>query len=91
MSGAGNGKKKILVVLILVTLAAGVSATQIETGFNFESFMPEDSPAVKVYEKMQTNFPFTIKEIGKSIISTYVLSPLELSEEALKKEGEEIE
>lgn len=51
-------QKKILVVLILVTLVAGVSATQIETGFNFESFMPEDSLAVKVYEKMQTNFPF---------------------------------
>jgi hydrophobe/amphiphile efflux-3 (HAE3) family protein len=51
-------QKKILGGLILITVIAGLGATQIETGFNFESFMPEDSPAVIVYEKIQENFPF---------------------------------
>lgn len=51
-------QKKIFGILILITIVAAVGATQIETGFNFESFIPEGKTSIEVYEKLENNFPF---------------------------------
>ncbi|UCF49018.1 MAG: MMPL family transporter [Thermoplasmatales archaeon] len=51
-------QKKILGILLIITLVAGFGATQIETGFNFESFVPEGKPSIEVYHKLEDNFPF---------------------------------
>jgi len=51
-------QKKILVLLLIMTLVAAVGATQIETGFNFESFIPEGKTSIEVYKKLENNFPF---------------------------------
>ncbi len=51
-------QKKILGILLIITLVAGVGATQIETGFNWESFVPEGKPSIEVYHKLEDNFPF---------------------------------
>lgn len=57
-----NHQKKILAVLLLVTIISAIGAIQIKTGFNFESFMPEDSEGIKVLEKMQDNFPYASQD-----------------------------
>ena len=53
----GN-QKKILGILLIITLVAAVGATQIETGFNWESFVPEGKASMLVYQKLEDNFPF---------------------------------
>jgi len=53
----GN-QKKILAILLIVTIIAAVGATQIETGFNLQSFVPEGKTSIKVYHKLEENFPF---------------------------------
>ena len=39
--------------LLFITIIAAVGATQIETGFNFESFIPEGKTSIEVYEKLE--------------------------------------
>ena len=51
-------QKKIIGILLIITLIAAVGATQIETGFNWESFIPEGKPSMTVYKKLEDNFPF---------------------------------
>jgi len=51
-------QKKIIAILLIVTLIAAVGATQIKTGFNLQSFLPEGKPSIEVYKKLEENFPF---------------------------------
>jgi len=51
-------QKKIITILLIITLVAGIGATQIETGFNWESFLPEGKSSIIVYQKLENNFPF---------------------------------
>ena len=53
----GN-QKKILAIIILVTIIAGIGATQIETGFDLYSFLPEDNTAIEIFSKVETDFPY---------------------------------
>jgi len=53
-----KNQKKILIILIIITIFAGVSATRIETGFDLYSFLPEDNPAMDVFGKIQDDFPY---------------------------------
>jgi len=51
-------QKKILAILLLVTVVSAIGASQIETGFDFYSFIPEDNTAIEIFEKMEKNFPY---------------------------------
>jgi len=51
-------QKKILGVFLLITLIGAVGASQIETGFDFYSFVPKENPAIHVFTKMEENFPY---------------------------------
>jgi predicted RND superfamily exporter protein len=51
-------KKKIIVSIVIVTLIAGFGATQIKTGFDFDSFLPESNEAIELFEEIEENFPF---------------------------------
>jgi predicted RND superfamily exporter protein len=53
-----NHRKKILSILLIITMVFAFGATQIESGFNFYSFLPEDSHAVQTYLKINENLPF---------------------------------
>jgi len=53
----GN-QKKILAMILMVTIIAGIGATQIETGFDLYSFLPEDNPAIDVFSKVEIDFPY---------------------------------
>jgi predicted RND superfamily exporter protein len=51
-------QKKILALILLITVISAIGATQIKTGFNFESFVPENNPAVELFGEIEENFPF---------------------------------
>ena len=51
-------QKKILAILLLITVICAIGASQIETGFDFYSFMPEDNPAMEILGKLENNFPY---------------------------------
>ncbi len=53
-----KNQKKIIIVVIVVTIFLGYSATKIETGFDLYSFLPEDNPAMDVFGKIQEDFPY---------------------------------
>ena len=50
-------QKLILVTLILVTIFAGIGAVQIETGFDLNSFLPEDNQAIQILGELEDKFP----------------------------------
>ena len=56
-------QKKIIVSILIATIVAGYGATQIKTGFDFNSFLPEDTPSLKLYEKIQEDFPFSSQDV----------------------------
>ena len=51
-------QKKIFASIIIVTIVAGVGATQIKTSFDLYSFLPEDNPAMDIFGKIEEGFPF---------------------------------
>jgi predicted RND superfamily exporter protein len=50
--------KKILVVMILVSVVLATGATQIKTGFDFIQFLPQDNPALQLFDKIVEDFPY---------------------------------
>ncbi len=52
-----NHQKSIFAILLLITIIAGIGAAQIKTGFDLNSFLPEDNPAINVLGKIEENFP----------------------------------
>jgi hydrophobe/amphiphile efflux-3 (HAE3) family protein len=56
-------QKKVLALLFVVTIFAGFGATQIKTGFDFNSFLPSDTPSLELYEKIQEEFPFSSQDV----------------------------
>jgi predicted RND superfamily exporter protein len=78
MGKIGNGilshQKTIIVIILLITLIAGLGASQINTGFDFNSFLPEETPSMKLYEKIQENFPYASQQSENILLEGYVSS-----------------
>ena len=55
-------QKKIIATLLLITVATAAGATQLRTEFDFNSFLPSETPAIKLYNKIQTDFPFSSQD-----------------------------
>jgi predicted RND superfamily exporter protein len=53
-----NHKKIILSIIFIITIIFAIGAVQIKTGFDFQSFIPEDNPAIDLVNKIQEQFPF---------------------------------
>ena len=52
-------QKKVLALILLITLISAIGASQIKTGFDFEAFVPENNPAIELFGKIEENFPFS--------------------------------
>jgi predicted RND superfamily exporter protein len=50
-------QKKILLAIILITIVLSTGASQISTGFDLNEFLPEDTPALQLYEEVAQEFP----------------------------------
>lgn len=52
-------QKKILVLMVLISISMFIGASQIETGFDFDQFIPGDTPSLEVQDKIAEEFPFS--------------------------------
>jgi len=52
-------QKIIIIVLVILTLIFAYGAVNIKSGFDFNSFIPDDNPAMKVFGKIEDDFPFS--------------------------------
>jgi predicted RND superfamily exporter protein len=48
-----------LIIACIVTVAMFVGATSVKTGFDIEDFLPEDNPAIELWEDINTGFPYS--------------------------------
>jgi len=51
-------QKKILTIMVLLTVFFAIGAIQIERGFDMDQFVPKDNPAMELFDKMTEYFPF---------------------------------
>ena len=54
-----KNQKKIIIILLFITIIGAIGASQIKTSFDFNSFIPEDNPAIELFGKIGENFPFS--------------------------------
>ncbi len=54
-----SNKKKILAIMILTSIVMLAGATQIETGFDFNQFVPGNTQSRDIQDKIAENFPFS--------------------------------
>lgn len=55
-------QKIIIVSIILITLLTGFGASQIKTGFDFDSFIPESNPAREILKQIEKEYPFASQD-----------------------------
>ncbi|RLF32571.1 MAG: hypothetical protein DRM98_03640, partial [Thermoplasmata archaeon] len=55
-------QKKIIAALLLITVVTAVEATQLKTEFDFNAFLPTETPSIKLYKRIQTEFPFSSQD-----------------------------
>ncbi len=55
--GILNNQKKIITIIVKISIIACFGAIQIKTSFNFNSFIPQDNPALIIYEEIEKDFP----------------------------------
>ncbi len=55
-------KKKIFIVMVLISFIMAIGATRIDTGFDFDHFVPENTPSKAIDEKIAEKFPFSSQD-----------------------------
>ena len=55
-------QKKIIATLLIVTFVTAAGAVQLKTEFDYNSFLPSETPAIKLYNRIQTDFPFSSQD-----------------------------
>ena len=55
-------QKKILFIMIIISLIFASGAVQLETRFDLNEFLPEDNPSLELYYKVQEDFPFSSQD-----------------------------
>jgi len=51
-----------LIGACIVTIIMFIGALFVETGFDVEDFLPEDNPAIQIWEDVDAKFPFSIQD-----------------------------
>lgn len=52
-------QKKIFALMVLITISMLIGASQIETGFDFDQFIPVDTPSLEIQDQIAEEFPFS--------------------------------
>ena len=55
-------QKKILIIMIFISLVMATGAIRIERGFDMKHFIPEDNPAIQLFEKIAEEFPYSSQD-----------------------------
>lgn len=51
-------QKKVIFVTIVISIILASGAIRLERGFDMDQFIPEDNPAMKLFDKIASNFPY---------------------------------
>jgi len=54
--------KKILILMIVLSIFFAVNAINLETGFDIEQFAPKDTPSIDLFNKISQNFPSSTQD-----------------------------
>ncbi len=81
-------EKKVFLVTILICLIMGAGISQLESGFSMEQFIPQDSPALTIFNKISEDFPYSSQDqeyilVEGDVATTQVLQGLEATHENL--------
>jgi predicted RND superfamily exporter protein len=57
-----SNKKKIFIVMVLISFIMALGAARIETGFDFDHFVPENTPSREIDVKIAEEFPFSSQD-----------------------------
>ncbi|HEC94405.1 MAG TPA: hypothetical protein ENI45_00385, partial [Thermoplasmatales archaeon] len=55
-------QRTIIGILIIVSLVMGIGAMQIKTGFDFKSFVPENNPAIELFDTIAEKLPYASQD-----------------------------
>ncbi len=55
-------KKKILFSILLITIILGSGASQLQTGFDMNQFVPEGNEAVELFDEIAEKFPYSSQD-----------------------------
>ncbi|HEC81489.1 MAG TPA: RND family transporter [Thermoplasmatales archaeon] len=55
-------QKTVLTTMIILSIIMGFGALQTKTGFDYKSFLPEDNPAMNVFNKIADNLPYASQD-----------------------------
>ncbi len=64
----------ILIIACIMTVIMAVGATNVETGFDMEDFLPDDNPAIQIWYDVERNFPFSSQDQEYILIEGNVAS-----------------
>jgi len=51
-------QKKILLIMIIISIFFASGAIRLQRGFDMNQFIPEDNPALELFDKIAANFPY---------------------------------
>ena len=51
-------QKKMLIIMIFISIVFASGAIRLERGFDMDQFIPEDNPAIELFDKIAANFPY---------------------------------
>lgn len=60
--GVVRHEKKIFLAVIIISVIMGVGATQLQTGFSMDQFIPQDNQALQLFNNIANDFPFSSQE-----------------------------
>ncbi len=61
-------QKIIIIFTIFITIISLIGASQIRTGFDYYSFLPKENPSIELFEKINSEFPFSSQDIEYILI-----------------------
>jgi predicted RND superfamily exporter protein len=67
-------EKKVFLITILICIVMGSAVTQLKSGFSMNQFIPQDNPALQLYDQIGEDFPFSSQEQEYILIEGNVAS-----------------
>ena len=55
-------QRAILAAIVLTSLAMGIGALHLRTGFDYKSFLPENNSAMKIFDEIIEKFPYASQD-----------------------------
>jgi predicted RND superfamily exporter protein len=86
--GLMRHEKKVFLVTIILCLVMGGAVTQLKSGFSMNQFLPQDSPALTLFNQISEDFPFSSQDqeyilIEGNVATVQALQGLQTTHERL--------